>query len=86
MSCGVFIARPSFAFPRIDRLDAQLNSYLTLCRDQALADARAADEAVQRGSELGPLHRVMINKGISRQGECVSTNADASGALKQSPL
>ncbi len=48
-------------FQRIDRLDSQLNSYLTLCRDQALADARAADEAVQRGSELGPLHGVPIS-------------------------
>ena len=48
-------------FQRIDRLDPQLNSYLTLCRDQALADARIADEAVQRGSELGPLHGVPIS-------------------------
>ena len=48
-------------FQRIDRLDSQLNSYLTLCQDQALADARAADEAVQRGSELGPLHGVPIS-------------------------
>jgi len=48
-------------FERIDRLDSQLNSYLTLCRDQALADARAADEAVQRGADLGPLHGVPIS-------------------------
>ena len=48
-------------FQRIDKLDSQLHSYLTLCRDQALADARDADEAVQRGSELGPLHGVPIS-------------------------
>ncbi|PKB71368.1 MAG: hypothetical protein BZY87_05805 [SAR202 cluster bacterium Io17-Chloro-G6] len=48
-------------FQRIDRLDSQLNSYLALCRDQALADARNADEAVQSGSELGPLHGVPIS-------------------------
>ena len=48
-------------FQRIDRLDPQLNSYLTLCRDQALADAKAADEAVSRGSDLGPLHGVPIS-------------------------
>ena len=48
-------------FQRIDRLDSQLHSYLTLCQDQALTDARAADEAVQRGSELGPLHGVPIS-------------------------
>ena len=48
-------------FQRIDQLDSQLNSYLTLCQEQALADARAADEAVQRGSELGRLHGVPIS-------------------------
>ncbi|MDA1128434.1 MAG: amidase family protein [Chloroflexi bacterium] len=48
-------------YQRIDRLDPQLNPYLTLCRDQALAEARAADEAVQRGSDLGPLHGVPIS-------------------------
>lgn len=48
-------------FQRIDRLDSELNSYLTLCQDQALADARAADDAVQRGSYLAPLHGVPIS-------------------------
>ena len=48
-------------FRRIDKLDSQLNSYLTLCQDQALADACAADSAVQSGSDLGPLHGVPIS-------------------------
>ncbi len=48
-------------FERIGRLDSQLNSYLTLCQEQALNDARAADEAVQRGGQLGPLHGVPIS-------------------------
>jgi aspartyl-tRNA(Asn)/glutamyl-tRNA(Gln) amidotransferase subunit A len=48
-------------FQRIDQLDSQLHSYLTLCRDQALADARAADAAVQEGTKLGPLHGVPIS-------------------------
>jgi aspartyl-tRNA(Asn)/glutamyl-tRNA(Gln) amidotransferase subunit A len=48
-------------FQRIDQLDSQLHSYLTLCRDQALADARAADAAVRQGSEWGPLHGVPIS-------------------------
>ena len=48
-------------FQRIERLDPQLNSYVTLCHDQALADARAADDAVQSGSDLGPLHGVPIS-------------------------
>ena len=41
-------------FERIDLLDPQLHSYLTLCQAQALADARAADEAVQT---TGPRHQ-----------------------------
>jgi aspartyl-tRNA(Asn)/glutamyl-tRNA(Gln) amidotransferase subunit A len=48
-------------FQRIDRLDPQLNSYLALRRDEAMADARAADEAVQRGDRVGPLHGVPIS-------------------------
>ncbi|MCI0845193.1 MAG: amidase, partial [Chloroflexi bacterium] len=48
-------------FERIDRLDPQLHSYLTLCQEQALADARAADDAVQGGGDLGPLHGVPIS-------------------------
>ena len=48
-------------FERIHRLDPQLHSYLTLCQDQALADARAADDAAQRGGGLGPLHGVPIS-------------------------
>jgi aspartyl-tRNA(Asn)/glutamyl-tRNA(Gln) amidotransferase subunit A len=48
-------------FQRIEQLDPQLHSYLTLCHDQALADARSADDAVQRGSDLGPLHGVPIS-------------------------
>jgi aspartyl-tRNA(Asn)/glutamyl-tRNA(Gln) amidotransferase subunit A len=48
-------------FQRIEELDPQLNSYLTLCQEQAMADARAADEAVQRGDELGPLHGIPIS-------------------------
>ncbi len=48
-------------FQRIDRLDPQLNSYLALREDDAMADARAADEAVQKGDALGPLHGIPIS-------------------------
>ena len=41
---------------RIDRLDSQLNSYLTVTPDEALVMARAAEDAVVRGDALGPLH------------------------------
>ena len=46
---------------RIERLDPQLNAYLALASDQALSDARAADDAVARGWTTGPLHGVPIS-------------------------
>ena len=46
---------------RIERLDSQLNAYLTPVPDQALADARAADDVVARGWATGPLHGVPIS-------------------------
>ena len=46
---------------RIERLDSRLNSYLALRPEQALDDARAADDAVARGWATGPLHGVPIS-------------------------
>ena len=46
---------------RIDALDGKLNSYLSVTADRALADARAAEDAMMRGDELGPLHGVPIS-------------------------
>ena len=46
---------------RIDELDSQLNSYLTVTSDLALESAAAADEAVHRGADLGALHGVPIS-------------------------
>ena len=46
---------------RIDALDGQLNSYLTLTPDIALAQARRADEAMARGESLGALHGLPIS-------------------------
>ena len=48
-------------YERIERLDPRLNSYLALCQDQAMADARAADDVVVRGWATGPLHGVPIS-------------------------
>ena len=48
-------------FDRIDRLDSQLNSYLLLTRDEAMKAAKAAEEAVVRGDELGALHGLPIS-------------------------
>ena len=48
-------------FQRIERLDGQINSYLTLSQDEAMAAAKSAEEAVVRGDELGPLHGLPIS-------------------------
>ena len=46
---------------RIERLDPQLNAYLTVSADEALSSARAAEQAVAAGETLGPLHGVPIS-------------------------
>jgi aspartyl-tRNA(Asn)/glutamyl-tRNA(Gln) amidotransferase subunit A len=43
---------------RIERLDARLNAFLTVCRDEALQAAHAAERALARGEYRGPLHGV----------------------------
>ena len=45
---------------RIDRLDATFHAYIAVCRDEALAAARASEQALARGAVLGPLHGVPI--------------------------
>ena len=46
---------------RIARLNPDLNAYCTVTADEALASARAADDAVQRGDKLGLLHGVPVS-------------------------
>ncbi|MXY46261.1 MAG: amidase [Chloroflexi bacterium] len=48
-------------FERIDRLDSQLNAYLTLTREDALEAAKDAEAAVMRSDALPPLHGVPIS-------------------------
>ena len=43
---------------RIDDVDDKLNSYITVCADEAVQAARQADEALSRGDYMGPLHGV----------------------------
>ena len=45
---------------RIDRLDPQIDSFLLRTPDLALEQARAAERAVMRGDELGPLHGLPV--------------------------
>jgi aspartyl-tRNA(Asn)/glutamyl-tRNA(Gln) amidotransferase subunit A len=45
---------------RIDRLNPALNAFITVMREQALADARAAETDIARGRRRGPLHGIPI--------------------------
>ena len=45
---------------RIDRLNPVVNAIVTLLPERALADARAADAALARGDDIGPLHGLPI--------------------------
>ncbi len=46
---------------RADKAQAALNCFITICAEQALRDAKAADEAVARGDAVGPLHGVPLH-------------------------
>lgn len=45
---------------RIERYNPKLNAFVYQMRDQALAQASQADQALSRGAPLGPLHGVPI--------------------------
>ena len=45
---------------RIDELDFKFNAYLTVCRRQALEQAREAETAIARGDYLGPMHGIPV--------------------------
>ncbi len=46
---------------RIDRLDPELVAYVTVARDEALADARAAETEIHDGKYRGPLHGIPLS-------------------------
>jgi aspartyl-tRNA(Asn)/glutamyl-tRNA(Gln) amidotransferase subunit A len=48
------------ALASIERLNPELNAFLTVTADSALARARQADEELARGSDLGPLHGIPV--------------------------
>lgn len=60
---------------RIERLNPTLNAYLTLTKDQALADADRAEEEIREGRYRGPLHGIpfSIKDNIAMRG--VTTTA-----------
>ena len=46
---------------RTERLDGPLNAFITITREQALAQARSAEKAILAGHHLGPLHGIPIS-------------------------
>ena len=47
-------------FARIDRYNSSLNAFITIAREQALAEARKMEEEIRRGQWRGPLHGIPI--------------------------
>jgi aspartyl-tRNA(Asn)/glutamyl-tRNA(Gln) amidotransferase subunit A len=45
---------------RIDRLNPELNAFITIMRDQALADAKAAETEIMKGKRRGRLHGIPV--------------------------
>ena len=45
---------------RIDRIDGRVNSYITVCADEARQAAREAEQAIASGQYRGPLHGVPV--------------------------
>lgn len=46
---------------RIDAADARLNSFVTLTRERAIAEARAAEAEITRSGPRGPMHGIPYN-------------------------
>ncbi|MEA2530020.1 MAG: aspartyl-tRNA(Asn)/glutamyl-tRNA(Gln) amidotransferase subunit, partial [Thermomicrobiales bacterium] len=49
------------ALGRAERLNPVLNAYITILPDQALAEARDAEQEIMRGGYRGPLHGVPVS-------------------------
>ena len=45
---------------RIDTLNFKFNSYLTVCRREAMADAKEAENAIAAGNYIGPMHGIPV--------------------------
>ena len=50
----------NFTFRRVDQYNPAINAIVCQFRDEAIARARQADEALARGKQWGPLHGVPV--------------------------
>jgi aspartyl-tRNA(Asn)/glutamyl-tRNA(Gln) amidotransferase subunit A len=46
---------------RIDQVDSKLNSYITVCGEEALEGALLAERAIAAGDYLGPMHGIPVS-------------------------
>ena len=70
---------------RVDELEPQIHSYITVIREEALAAARTADEVRSAGNAKGPLAGipVMVKDNLSTEG--VPTTAGSKILLGYTP-
>jgi aspartyl-tRNA(Asn)/glutamyl-tRNA(Gln) amidotransferase subunit A len=45
---------------RIKEINPKLNAYITVCEDEAMSQAKEAEDLINQGTNLGPLHGVPI--------------------------
>ncbi|HZA24599.1 MAG TPA: amidase family protein, partial [Dehalococcoidia bacterium] len=45
---------------RIEKVDHQLHSYITVCRDEALTQAREAEQEIAENRYRGPMHGIPV--------------------------
>ena len=45
---------------RISQVDSSLNSYITVCGEQALSEAQQAESDIANGKYLGPMHGIPV--------------------------
>jgi aspartyl-tRNA(Asn)/glutamyl-tRNA(Gln) amidotransferase subunit A len=64
---------------RIETLNPKLNAFITILADNALADARQAEQEIQRGNYRGPLHGIPV--GLKDILDTAGTRTTAASAL-----
>ena len=64
---------------RIEKLNPKLNAFITVLADSSLADARRAEQEIQRGDYRGPLHGIPI--GLKDILDTSGTRTTAASAL-----